>query len=125
MKKIIAVVLTVLMIIPLGIVFSSAEATNIASGKTYEFTGAYTDGTGKLWYPDTDNKELTDGIKSINMSDIGYSEATLPLWVGINTTESVQTRRTLLTILSLTLEKKRQILHHLFFIQRKLRDLAL
>ncbi|HPP85727.1 MAG TPA: discoidin domain-containing protein, partial [Bacillota bacterium] len=82
MRKIIAVVLTVLMIIPLGIVVSSAEATNVARGMTYEFTGAYTDpNSGNVLYPDTDNKELTDGVKSETMDDFGYSPV---LWVGLN-----------------------------------------
>ena len=82
MRKIIAVVLTVLMIIPLGIVVSSAEATNVARGMTYEFTGAFTDSSsGKVLYPDIDNKQLTDGVKSETMDDFGYSPE---LWVGLN-----------------------------------------
>jgi hypothetical protein len=80
MKKIIAGLLTVLMVIPLGIVFSSAEATNIAKGMTYEYTGALIE-NGKNNYPDTDNKELTDGVIPKAKEDLVFTKN---LWVGLN-----------------------------------------
>ena len=81
MKKIIAIILASLLVIPLGLVFVSAAETNIAAGKSYTFTGKYTNPeTGVVSYPDTDDKELTDGVIGTK-DDVGYGS---PIWVGLN-----------------------------------------
>ncbi|HBR30990.1 MAG TPA: hypothetical protein DD733_02790 [Clostridiales bacterium] len=79
MKKIISVIITLLLVIPVSIFYSSAQETNIALGKSYSYTGTYVD-EGVIMYPDTDRKELTDGIKG-DGDDIGFVS---PIWVGMN-----------------------------------------
>ena len=72
MKKIISVIITLLLVIPVSIFYSSAQETNIALGKSYSYTGTYVD-EGVIMYPDTDRKELTDGIKG-DGDDMGRNE---------------------------------------------------
>lgn len=79
MKKIISIILATLLVVSLGIVFTSATTTsaeNVAAGKSYTCTGAASDGS----YPDTDSKELTDGTTGVK-ADIGYAP---DLWTGLN-----------------------------------------
>ncbi|HOJ48723.1 MAG TPA: discoidin domain-containing protein [Bacillota bacterium] len=80
-KKIIAVIVAALMIIPLCGVLSSAAETNIAQGKSYTYTGKYVDGSGKVLYPDATGKELTDGIMGSTKDDCSYLK---DHWVGLN-----------------------------------------
>lgn len=79
MKKVITVILALSLIIPFGIFNISAVETNIAFGKSYTYTGTYVSG-GKIVYPDTDEKELTDGVTG-EKEDIGFES---PIWVGMN-----------------------------------------
>ena len=81
MKKIIAVIITVLMIIPLCIVFSSAEETNVAAGKSYEKIGVYTDAEEKTWWPDIDDAELTDGTITTIADEWGFAHEH---WTGLH-----------------------------------------
>lgn len=82
MKKIIVFALAAILVVALSVPFVSAEATNVAKGKSYTVTGIYTDSkTGTVTYPDTGNKELTDGVKG-ELADINYASA---IWVGLNT----------------------------------------
>ncbi|HAN21676.1 MAG TPA: hypothetical protein DCP51_08405, partial [Clostridiales bacterium] len=83
MKKIIAIILTCLLVIPMGIIFSSAEETNVAADKSYTLTGLHTV-SGVTSYPDTGNKEMTDGKVSSVIADFGYSDTTHPLWTGLH-----------------------------------------
>lgn len=81
MKKFIVLALTAILIVSLSVVFVSAEETNVAAGKSYTYTGANTNAnTNEIDYPDTDNKELTDGTIG-KEADFGYQS---PIWVGLN-----------------------------------------
>lgn len=84
MKKVLAILIVVLMVTSIGVVFSSAAASNIAKDKPYTVTGIYKDGNGNIPYPDTDGKELTDGKSGTTAADIGYPNDTFPHWVGLN-----------------------------------------
>ncbi|HAN20370.1 MAG: hypothetical protein A2Y15_08000 [Clostridiales bacterium GWF2_36_10] len=79
MKKFIVFALTAILIVSFSAVFVSAEATNVAAGKTYTYTGVMKDDAGNALYPDANNK-LTDGVTG-EKADIGYGS---PVWVGIN-----------------------------------------
>ena len=82
MKKLSVFVLTALLAVSLFAVFANAEEQNVALGKSYTYTGAYTDpNSGNVLYPDTDNKELTDGIAASKDADVAYG---VDLWVGMN-----------------------------------------
>lgn len=82
MKRLFVLVLSALLTISLCAVFASAAETNVAAGKTYTYTGAYTDpSSGQVSWPDTDNKELTDGIFASKDTDVSYG---LAMWVGMN-----------------------------------------
>lgn len=76
MKKLIVLILTAMLIVSLSAVFVSAAETNVAAGKTYTYTGKSADGL----YPDTGNKELTDGAVG-TVADVNYKAE---LWVGLN-----------------------------------------
>ncbi|OGO89697.1 MAG: hypothetical protein A2Y15_04420 [Clostridiales bacterium GWF2_36_10] len=79
MKKIIAIILTCLLVIPMGIIFSSAEETNVAADKSYTKLG---DGYAtEPKYADTDGKELTDGVIVTIKDD---NNATGAEWVGFH-----------------------------------------
>ena len=80
MKKLLAIMLAARLVIPLGVVFTSAEESNIAAGKSYTFTGKYTDSNQVVLYPDSGDSELTDGTIGTK-DDIGYSPA---IWTGLN-----------------------------------------
>lgn len=74
MKKIIVFALVAILVVALSASFVSAAATNVASGKTYTYTGAL-----DTQYPDSGN-ELTDGTTG-TAADVGYGAA---LWLGLN-----------------------------------------
>lgn len=80
-KKIIAVFVAALLVIPLFCIFTSAAETNIAQGKSYTFTGKYVDSNQKVLYPDASGKELTDGVMGSTKEDCAYSK---DIWVGLN-----------------------------------------
>jgi hypothetical protein len=81
MKKLTAIFVAALMIIPLSLVFSTAAETNIAQGMSYTFTGKYVDTNNKCWYPDDTGNQLTDGVVGSAKEDCSYSK---DLWVGLN-----------------------------------------
>ena len=76
MKKLIVFALVAILVVSMSALFVNAAETNVAAGKSYTFTGAAENGD----YPDTGNKELTDGVKGA-LSDIGYQSA---IWTGLN-----------------------------------------
>ena len=77
MKKTIAILLALFLVIPLGMLFSSATETNVSMGKSYTKLG---DGyAGNPNYLDTDNKELTDGIIASSQDNSIGAE-----WVGFH-----------------------------------------
>jgi len=79
MKKILVTLLAVAMVASLcGMMFVSAEDTNLAAGKSYTTTAIYeTDGVQN--WPDENGITLTDGVKAA--SDASYED---PSWVGFN-----------------------------------------
>ncbi len=79
MKKLIAILITAVMVVSLCTVFASAEEENIAVGKSYVTKGImYQEETEWGVYPDTDGKKLTDGTYA---ESVAYSDAA---WVGFN-----------------------------------------
>ena len=79
MKKTLAMVLALALVSALcGMLFVSAEDTNLAAGKSYTTTAIFTTDGVQNW-PDEDGVTLTDGIKAA--SDAGYDD---PSWVGFN-----------------------------------------
>ena len=79
MKKTLAMFLALAMVSALcGMLFVSAEDTNLAAGKSYTTTAIFTTDGVQNW-PDEDGITLTDGIKAA--SDAGYAD---PSWVGFN-----------------------------------------
>ncbi|HPE95303.1 MAG TPA: discoidin domain-containing protein [Bacillota bacterium] len=79
MKKFLAILLVATLFVSVLTVFVSAEATsqNVAINKSYTLVGIYPNLANASW-PDTDNKEITDGVFS---STGAYSDAE---WVGFN-----------------------------------------
>lgn len=75
MRKIIVFALAAILIVALSATFVTAEATNVAAGKTYTYTGQL-----DTQYPD-DGNELTDGTTG-TAAEVGYAS---PIWVGVNT----------------------------------------
>ncbi len=79
MKKLIAFVLVAMLIIPLGLLFSTAEETNVAAGKDYTYTGQYYENE-VLKYPDIGGVQLTDGVRGTK-DNISYLDE---VWVGMS-----------------------------------------
>lgn len=80
MKKLLVLAMALILIVSLCAVFASAEAKNVAAGKTYTTTGIHKNDDGSTPYPDTNSKELTDGVLPAK-ADVGY---TSQMWVGFN-----------------------------------------
>ena len=82
MKKLIVFALAAILVVSLSAVFVSAAETNVAAGKSYTYTGQYTNPeTGQISYPDNaSNSKLTDGVKGA-AGDITYNSQ---VWVGLN-----------------------------------------
>ncbi len=79
MKKTFAMVLALALVSALcGMLFVSAEETNLAAGKSYTTTAIYETNGVQNW-PDEEGKTLTDGVKAA--ADTGYTDAA---WVGFN-----------------------------------------
>ena len=94
MKKTLATLLVVALVASLcGVMFVSAEATNLVAGKTYTISEQFRmsnvtwgyDESFPISYPD-DNYELTDGL----LPEAVYSEAG---WMGFNQQTPAQTER--------------------------------
>ncbi len=81
MKKLFVLALSALLAVSLCAIFVNAAETNVAKGKTYTYTGAYTDTNGVALYPDKGGV-LTDGTAAKAETDLGYDKA---CWVGMNT----------------------------------------
>ncbi len=79
MKKILSIVLT-LLLVSIFSVYASAETENVALGASYTVNGIYTDGEGKVYYPDENGDSLTNNVfaQSADYSDIEF--------VGLNIT---------------------------------------
>ncbi len=69
MKKLILLLISILALLLIPLSASALEEVNLSLGKPYTRTAAYINPT----YPDTDNKELTDGI-------LGWTSIYAPAW---------------------------------------------
>ena len=79
MKKTLATLLVVALVASLcGVMFVSAEAVNLAAGKSYTTTAIYTTNGVQSW-PDEGGVTLTDGVKAA--ADAGYGDS---CWTGFN-----------------------------------------